>query len=66
MDTVFESENSNEDEVVQTEQDYPLLTSIFKIASEGQLESTGLAYFSKIVTPFIYQKPAEVLPQLCR
>lgn len=46
--------------MVQTEKDYPILTSIFKIAAEGQLETTALAYFSKIVTPFVYQKPAEV------
>jgi hypothetical protein len=31
-----------------------------KIAGEGQLESTALAYLSKIITPFIYQRPAEV------
>ena len=37
-----------------------MLITILKIAGEGQLESTALAYFSKIITPFIYQKPAEV------
>ena len=66
MDLVFRGQEENEDEVVQSEREHPILTTIFKIASEGQLQCTGLAYVSKLVTPFIYQKPAEVTAILPR
>ena len=49
----------HEDEVIQVEKEYPILVEIFKTVTP-EVEETGLAYLSKIVTPFIYQRPEEV------
>lgn len=52
-DTVIDEEDS----VIQTEKEYPILNQILKILSTEAPEETALAYFNKIVTPFIYQRP---------
>jgi hypothetical protein len=54
-----------EDEVIQVEREYPIMNFIFKTLTED-VEETGLAYLSKLITPFIYQRPEEVRVLLCR
>lgn len=60
IEKIFEGQHDQEDEVIQTEKEYPILNFIMKIITEPTAEETGLAYFSKLVTPFIYQRPGEV------
>lgn len=66
VENIFDNPYAQEDEVIQSEKEYPTLNFIFKIITEPGVTETCLAYFSKLVTPFIYQRPGEVLIFLFR
>jgi hypothetical protein len=52
--------------VVQGEREYPILAQLLRVLGEGEAEETALAYFNKLVTPFIYQRSEQVLLRPCR
>jgi hypothetical protein len=47
---------------VQAEREYPILGQLLRVLAAPEAEETALAYFNKLVTPFIYQRSEQVLP----
>lgn len=59
IEEIFDN-SEEEDAVVQGEREYPILVQLLRVVMAPQAEETALAYFNKLVTPFIYQRSEQV------
>lgn len=61
IEEVFDRHSEEEDAVVQADREYPILNLLFRLLATPNAEETALAYFNKLITPFVYQRSEEVL-----
>lgn len=62
IEEIFDKPSEEEDSVIQTEREFPILNQLFRVLTFEGAEETALAYLNKLITPFIYQRSEEVLP----
>jgi hypothetical protein len=56
IEEIFDRQPEEEDAVIQTEREFPILNQLFRLLASPDAEETALAYFNKLITPFIYQR----------